>query len=406
VDKCLYGGETIYATNVAISYLQETEIRLASNKRQLCCFDPNCNESVIFKRGEKRSAHFAHLVINDKCDYVLYDRKTPERIKCIKRTLYTHFNNLKENILMADMDVKLLNRHFTPLILTLFDGKQLAIEIGSKATTAKILESLSAQYKSKGIEIVWIIADEAENYISEQDAYYIKRFQLNTSEDHIAITINDKATKFTIHFLDQDKYLYKGISIHNNYNLFEITNSLKDLVVIQGKLSSFEFSEKLAEWKEQKRKKLQDYTKQKEDEERTHKEIIDYQLQKILENENQTKVSAPLTINVGVSRHVIPHQPEEPFYLKNITIPRTQQPLINKFYIPWTEQVFSKQLKKAVTDDETSIKTLISKIYECDESELQVFLDLFRRARSSEKTPTIEKYLEIFEHVLKQARRE
>ena len=215
-------GRIIYAIDVSKGYIDETEIRDKSRERHLLCFDPECGQTVIFKRGEKRSAHFAHLVSNEKCDYDTYDQSTPETWKEVKRDIYSHFKANFGNEISVDMDVKILSKHFTPILLQQSDGQQLAIEFGDRKTKSNSLTSLKAAYQKQNIAVEWVTVDDAQKHLNEQELYYIKRFQLNESKTHTAIVVDKATRQFIIYALDKDEYQYKGADVigFSDHNIF------------------------------------------------------------------------------------------------------------------------------------------------------------------------------------------
>ena len=96
---------------------------------------------------------------------------------------------------------------------------------------------------------------------------------------------------------------------------------------------------------------------------------------------------------------------EELFCLQKISIPRTYYPVTVKLHSSWTEKNFADKLKSAAHENVSAVKMLISKVYECDDDELAIFLQLYGRAKTKERTPEIRKYLAVFEHVLEQAKK-
>ena len=403
MEKCLLDGRIIYAMDVSNGYIDETEIREKSRERQLLCFDPECGQTVIFKRGEKRSAHFAHLPDHRQCDYDDYDRDTPDTWKEVKRNIYNHFKGNFNAGLSVDMDVKIFPKHFTPILLKQSNNQQIVIEFGDKKTTSKTLTALTNAYRKRNIEVEWVTVDDVGQCRHEQDFYYIKRFQLNESKTHSAIVVDKGTQQFVIYALDQDAYKYKGADVIgiSDQNIFSFQFPLNNLIFENKNLSEIGFGQSFKDWKTQKTVALEGFIKQDELRRQARKQREEEIKRLKQERQQEGNIQRPKRKLV----HIEQEEPLEPFCLQKISIPRTYYPVTAKLHPAWTEKDFADKLKSAVHENVSAVKMLISKVYECDDAELAIFLQLYERAKTKERTPEIRRYLAVFEHVLEQAKK-
>ena len=61
MDTCLWNEKLVIASDISNSYELEKKIRIASAHKELMCPDPQCEAVIIYRHGEKKQAHFAHL---------------------------------------------------------------------------------------------------------------------------------------------------------------------------------------------------------------------------------------------------------------------------------------------------------------------------------------------------------
>lgn len=401
MDKCLFNGEIVYAFEIAKSYDKETNIRKQGRLRTMSCVDSDCQQPVIYRHGDYKIAHFAHLKTDYGCPYDSYYRKTSGVQKKLKIAI---FEQLKSKGYNVDLDVKVIPKHYSPILITLENGKRNAIEFTGKTITAKKLEDLKKAYNDIGISVDWIIVDTVNSIKNEKDACLIKRFQLNESDKQTAIIFNKETSEFEAVTFDKTEYQYNKINdpeLSEN-NIFTLMFRIENLIIKDGCLAVIGFQEKFDEWVEDRKK----YHEQKIQESKAHAEhwILaerqrqankKYNLKR--EQESRNEHLSPLTQTK--------RKQDEPFCLANITSHRTQKPIKYKIFNVFNSDDFSKYLQRTLNDDVDAIRTLIGKVYECEDDELALFLCLYYEARAKESSPERTKYVEVCEHILRQAKR-
>lgn len=235
---------------------------------------------------------FAH-VINTNCGYEKYDRETTEYTKEIKRILFWHFKNLGYDV---QMDVKLVDRHYSHLVITQ-NGNKYPIEIISKFSSANRLDFIKQKYDENEFDVNWIVTDisvGSDDSLIESELNFAKRFSLNETNDNVLLTIDLSGNIITQYQMDSKQYCFDGREIHSdNYpKIFKKRSSINDLVFENGKLlikgfyelSSLYFAKKekafekkiieLKTQKETEELERQQEAKRKAEEERIREETI------------------------------------------------------------------------------------------------------------------------------------
>lgn len=185
MERAILNGEEILASEVAHNYYLEEKVRRVSGK-ELICPDEECEEPIlVYKHGEKRRAHFAHKV-NCSCDYARFDRNN-EHLRSIRYKIY---RLLKEKGYIVKIEQKILPHHYTHLVIE-ESNKIVAIEIGTKDTSEKVIHDLYSEYSANNIELNWIVvSDYLMPVKNEENLYWVKRWNLNRSDFHDLIEIN------------------------------------------------------------------------------------------------------------------------------------------------------------------------------------------------------------------------
>ena len=237
MEKALYNGEEILSFEISKNYELEKSIRKASGRKELLCPDENCQNRVLkYCHGDKKQPYFAH-VINTNCGYEKYDRETTEYTKEIKRILFWHFKNLGYDV---QMDVKLLDRHYSHLVITQ-NGNKYPIEIISKFSSANRLDFIKQKYDENEFGVNWIVTDisvDSDDSLIESELNFAKRFSLNETKDNVLLTIDLSGNIITQYQMDSKQYCFDGREIpSDNYpKIFKKRSSINDLVFENGKL--------------------------------------------------------------------------------------------------------------------------------------------------------------------------
>ena len=251
MDKALWNGKVYTAIEISKDFDLENEIRKASGRKELRCFDSYCSSPIVkYRHGEKKRAHFAHFE-NCNCDYADYDKETSDSMQQVKLAL---FENLKRSWFKVDIDAKIIPHHYTHLLLTFPKNKRIAIELGTQKTSANRIEHLSKQYAAAKVELKWIIVSDENAPVKENEAFFLKRYLLNKNKNKDVLIINEAGTEVTQYVVDPTKYAFEGRIIHSqNYSDFYCeTSSLDTLVVENGELTIKGFHTRYKAWLEKK----------------------------------------------------------------------------------------------------------------------------------------------------------
>lgn len=247
MENAIWNDKVVIALDVSKNYEQEKEIRMASGRKELRCPDPFCKNPLLkYCHGEIKNAYFAHLD-NCKCDYADFDKENTSLMRELKLKIYDSFRSRGYNV---QMDVKLLEHHYTHLLITLHNNTQIGIELGTQRMTANRMEYLTTEYKKKGIHIKWLVISNKQEPVKESETFFMKRYQMNESAKKDLLILNWNGTELAQHIEDTNEYLYKGRAIHsNNYPDFYCEyKNLESLVIEDGELSIEGFHKRYNEW--------------------------------------------------------------------------------------------------------------------------------------------------------------
>lgn len=247
MENALWNEKLITAAKISSDYYLEKQIRMASGRKELFCPDPDCENSVLrYCHGEKKEAYFAHLN-NVDCDYAKFDKENSSVLRKIKKLLYEHFTGLGYDV---KIEVKLLKHHYTHLLITKTDGKQIAIELGTQRLSANKVENLTRKYNEAGVSVCWIVVSELNSALKENQTYFIKRYSLNESRRKTLISISFDGQTVAQYKLDQNQYVLNGrVVVSENYpDVFMKISSINDLVFIEDELTLCDFDKEFDEF--------------------------------------------------------------------------------------------------------------------------------------------------------------
>ena len=228
MEFAIWNGKKISASEVSAEYSFETQVRDVSSK-ELLCPDPNCAYPILrYCHGDKKDAYFAHIC-NEHCDYGDYDRDTPSQMKLVCKCLYTHLASLGYNV---QMEVKVLEHHYTHILITTDNNERVAIEFGNQRTSEKRIEKITQEYKDEGISVQWIVVDNFDTPEGEDRVYCLKRYILNESPNCDLIIIEPETYKVGQYKTDEKRYWAAGREIYSeNYpKTYTVESTLEDIV--------------------------------------------------------------------------------------------------------------------------------------------------------------------------------
>jgi len=252
MDNALWKGRLIIASEIAADYASEKKVRLASAHKELCCPDHDCQNPILrYCNGEKKNAFFAHLN-NEHCDYANFDKENTQVMRTVRRAIFDHF---KSNGTSVRTEVKLLDHHYTHLVVDIDNGKRLAIEIGTHRTTANRINSLIDEYQGKDIPVKWIVISDTDTIVRESQTYFIKRFLLNESNNKDLIVVSWDGRNIAQYKVDPDQYNYHGYTwISNKFpDAYAEFEPVEKLIFDNEELSLLGFGNRYSDWKNRKR---------------------------------------------------------------------------------------------------------------------------------------------------------
>lgn len=256
MENAIWKGKVIVASEIERDYEQEKLIRRASGHKELWCPDPDCKYPILkYCHGEVKAAFFAHLT-NCLCDYAVFDRENTSLMREIKLKIYNSFHSRGYHV---QMDVKILKRHYTHLLITLSDNSKIAVELGTQKMTANRLDNLMREYYDKGVSVKWLVISNAQNPVKESETFFIKRFQLNESVGKDVLILNWDGTLLTQYIEDKKEYLYNGrrISSKNYPDIYLENGNLDSLEIENGELTLQGFHNRFQKWLAKKEKAFQ-----------------------------------------------------------------------------------------------------------------------------------------------------
>lgn len=251
MENALWNEKLLMASDIATNYQLEKKVRIASGHKELRCPDSECKDPILrYCHGEKKDAFFAHLN-NQCCDYADFDRTDKQVIKKIRKAVYEHF---KDKGYQVQLEVKILEHHYTHLLFKMPDKSMVAVEIGTQQITAKYMDKLSEEYLKKGVAVKWIVIADAEMTVNEEHTYFLKRYLLNESINKDLIIISWDASKVSQQKVDINRYEYFGEDIvYSKYpkNYKEVA-LLNELVFEKNELTLPGFTARYESWIEKK----------------------------------------------------------------------------------------------------------------------------------------------------------
>ena len=254
MEFAIWNGKKISASDVSAEYSYEKQVRGISSK-ELLCPDPNCANPILrYCHGDKKDAYFAH-VCNENCDYGDYDRDTPSQIKLVCKRLYNHLASLGYKV---QMEVKVLEHHYTHILITTNNNERIAVELGNQRTSEKRIEKITQEYKDAGILVQWIVVDNLDTPEGEDSVYFLKRYVLNESSNNALIIIEPETYRVGQYKIDEKRYFAAGREIYSpNYpKVYSAEKCMEDIVVENNGIALPGFIKSYNSWLEKKNKQF------------------------------------------------------------------------------------------------------------------------------------------------------
>lgn len=252
MENAIWNSKRITAFEIAKDYNFEKAVRQASGSKELLCPDPGCQHRILrYCHGDIKDAYFAHLS-NEQCDYALFDKSNTQVIRTIRRKFYEHFKSLNYDV---ELEVKVLEHHYTHLLFTMSDTKQIAVEFRTQRISANRIESLTEAYKEKNIALKCIVVGNNDFPVKEDQVFFLKRYLLNESNNKDLIVVNQDCSKIVQYKIDPNKYIYnhQNMTSENYPETYEESLSIDELVFEGIELSFRGFYDRYNQWLKKKK---------------------------------------------------------------------------------------------------------------------------------------------------------
>ncbi|MBQ7955766.1 MAG: hypothetical protein IJ282_08440 [Lachnospiraceae bacterium] len=297
MENAIWNGKRLLAFEIAKDYYTEKMIRKASYQGELLCPDPQCKSPVLkYCHGEIREPYFAHRD-DTQCDYIQYE-KSSGVFHGLRLALYEHFQACDYTV---QMEVKVLDHHYSHLFFEWEDGNKTALELGTKSTNLKDVEQICAQYKEKDISVSWLVVDQPGKPIKEEHTYFLKRFCLNESANRSLLVLGYDGETITQYKEDPNSYMVDGRKWGGQGYpaLFSYKAHLTHLYFEDGALTTMGFQEAYETFLKEKQTAFENYKQQIENDKKQLEDAKE-QLQRRyeeLQKERENRKNGFLVVN-------------------------------------------------------------------------------------------------------------
>lgn len=244
MEKAIYNGKIIIASDIIEDVNLELEIKTASKNGKLLCPDENCtNPQLKYCHGEKYMEYFAH-VNNCGCSYEKYDKNNTTQIRHVQKILYTHFKKSGYNV---QIDQKIFSNHYAHLF---YEPNKIAIEIITQRKSAPEIDRLQNLYDSNNINVCWVFIGELNNNKTEKSMMFGKRFPVNFAKHNSCIVINPENNNIEQYRLDTQEYKYNNQPIFiNGFNeLYKEQSTIDNLKIETDTITLNNYNIRFQEW--------------------------------------------------------------------------------------------------------------------------------------------------------------
>lgn len=198
--NCIIGENIVNTLNYS-----EKELREWSKAKVLKC--PACNETVIFKNGRIKIAHFAHEK-DSECKNTYYESESKEHLQG-KLYLYNFLKDL-QGINNLQLEKWMPETKQRPDLYFEFDNNKYVIEYQCSPITIGQLRERKLLYRSNKIIDIWIFGTEKydkDKEIACQD--YLKNY----------LTLNPFNEKF---IFKKKNYIWDGRKVDNFNKIIQV----------------------------------------------------------------------------------------------------------------------------------------------------------------------------------------
>lgn len=265
MENAKWNGRLYTASEIKDTYELETQVRLASGRKEIMCPDPECPSPILrYCHGEQR-LFFAHLN-NCSCDYAVFDKANTPMMREVKHALYERFLSKGFDV---QLETKLLPHHYTHILVTLPSGKKVAVELGTQAMSVSKHRDILRQYADAKVNTKWIVVSNTTILAKENDTFYLKRYSLNESTHGDVLNICWDNGDVIQYIVDPNQYLYKNAYFKKTgySDIYSEIGAIDDLTFEGEDLTIQGFYTRYSEWLDRKRAAFKDWMRE-EDEKR------------------------------------------------------------------------------------------------------------------------------------------
>lgn len=389
MEKAIWKGETIYASNVKDNYKFENVIRLASTNGELQCPDGCCDSPTLkYCHGNKKKPYFAHKHTSD-CDYDAYDKNNTPNINDIKFLVYNH---LMSKGFKVDIDVKMFEHQYAHIAI--YENNNLhAIEIVQDSVTLRKISRIVSQYKNHKIPVVFLIIGSETMLQNESDYNFIRRFSLNDSDNNEFIVINEDRTELYQSRLDKYRYVYRGNKLYGYDEIYFEKSNFEELTFENTKLTISGYSSRYNEWYTEKQERYKNFIEEKNRIRTSPKKTKTFEFTTTPEIKEEPSISGEVDTpkQSKLKPVVLPpidtskvKKTRDLSFIEGIFLPPGKDKKISNLFGIWTEEDFLDRLEKVCyRKDEVAFKHLIVKMKTATPDEKELYIRMGKEFKES-----------------------
>ncbi len=387
MEKAIWQGKTIYASNVKDNYKFENVIRLASANGELQCPDGNCDSPTLkYCHGNKKRPYFAHKHTSD-CDYDTYDKNNTQNINDIKLLIYKH---LTSKGFKVDIDVKIFEHQYAHVVVYENDNPYV-IEIVQNSVTARKISRIVSQYKIHKIPIKFLVIGSPTVLQNESDYNFIRRFSLNDSANNDLLVINEEGTELYQSRLDKYGYVYQGYKLYDYDEIYFEESRFEEITFEDAELTISGFGSRYNEWYNEKQERYKNFIEEKNRIKivlPVHK-TIEFPPTVKIEEEPSTPIEVDIPQKSKLKPVVLPpidtskvKTKEQLSFIEDVVIPAVKK--VDLKSEEWTESDFIVKLKQiCYHEDITQFKLLITKMKTATPDEKELYIRMGKEFKES-----------------------
>ena len=389
MEKAIWKGKIIYASDIKDEYEFENVIRLASANGELQCPDGNCDSPTLkYCHGNKKRPYFAHKHTSN-CDYDTYDKSNTQNINDIKLLVYNHLTNKGFKV---DMDVKMFEHQYAHIVVN-ENNNPYVIEIVQDSVTLRKISRIVSQYDNHKIPIKFLIIGNETIMQNESDYNFIRRFSLNDSVNNDLLVINEDGTELYQSRLDKYRYAYHGNKLYGYDEIYFEKANFEELTFKNTELTISGFNSRYNEWYTEKQERYKNFIEEKK-RIRTSPQIPKtFKFITTPEIKEETSISGEVDTpkQSKLKPVVLPpidtsevKKTRDLSFIEGIFLPPGKDKKISDLFGIWTEEDFLDRLEKVCyRKDEVAFKHLIVKMKTATPVEEELYIRMGKKFKES-----------------------